>query len=254
MSPTVKKMIMNQTENVPVDYNLSQVIGELKDVLQTVSVEMSANRKSIEKLTQKFDAEPRTPSIISSLHVPSPQVQPVPSQSGLKRRAVEALRTPLRERQYDPPICGIKETDSSSNINIVAPKFWIHLSRFEVSMTETRICEIVAENLGINDSLSIKAVKLLPKNINFNSLEFVTFKVGIDECFKNVALDPISWPKGIFIRPFKDFGNFRQPTFHSSYQRTQSNIMQSTSSPTLITFPVNQEQSQQPSTSIQKTM
>lgn len=37
-----------------------------------------------------------------------------------------------------------------------------------------------------------------------NTLNFVSFKVGVDPKYRNAALDPSTWPRGILFREFED--------------------------------------------------
>lgn len=51
---------------------------------------------------------------------------------------------------------------------------------------------------------SAKAIPLIKQGTDVNSLNFISFKVGVDPKYRSAALDPSSWPKGILFREFED--------------------------------------------------
>jgi hypothetical protein len=87
------------------------------------------------------------------------------------------------------------------NIKIVMPKFWFHLSPFEVTTTEDEVKKFVRDMLKIEEDVYAK--KLLPKSIEQDKLEFISFKIGVPEKYQDCVLDGDTWPKGLRIRKFE---------------------------------------------------
>lgn len=103
------------------------------------------------------------------------------------------------------PICGTNPFPTNLRIKTVAPRFWIHLSRFDPSTSEDDILSMANMCLESNNCI---VRKLIPKNRELNDLGYICFKLGINDELREKALISDTWPAGVFIRPFQS--NFRK--------------------------------------------
>lgn len=102
---------------------------------------------------------------------------------------------------------------------IIQPKFWIHVSEFEVSESADTVQNLVATCLGIGPE-KIETFKLIPKDRDINSLRFISFKVGIPLEFKDIVNQSSTWPVGLSVRPFDTSRNFRSRGFINQRKNT----------------------------------
>ncbi|XP_055634253.1 uncharacterized protein LOC129774529 [Toxorhynchites rutilus septentrionalis] len=84
-------------------------------------------------------------------------------------------------------------------------KFWLYLSKIRPDVTVESVSAMVKANIGTADNISV--VKLVPKGRELVSLTFLSFKIGLDQSFKDKALDPSTWPEGLLFREFVDYGS-----------------------------------------------
>lgn len=172
---------------------------------QKLSAEISSNRKLIEDLAMLIQPVPvQTPKISE----PVWRAVGTPLNSG-KRRAVEELVPATRSQ----PICGTKNVNNAG-LKIIPSKFWLHLSKFETAMSENEVSVFVSEYLNCNAN-DIQCVKLVPKGRDIATMKYVAYKAGIDLNMEQLALTPSTWPFGLYVRPFKDYGSNFQPRIFS---------------------------------------
>lgn len=126
---------------------------------------------------------------------------------------VTAPRRTMKRRRIDdnhearpakPLIVGTRSTDHTSAVATVpvpTVMFWIYLSRLHPSVKPDAVEKLTRDSLQCDTA---KAIPLIKQGTDVNSLNFISFKVGIDPIFREAALDPSSWPKGILFREFED--------------------------------------------------
>ncbi|XP_058456629.1 uncharacterized protein LOC131434025 [Malaya genurostris] len=81
-------------------------------------------------------------------------------------------------------------------------KFWLNLSRIRPDVTNDEIAAMVRANLEMNEDPVV--VKLVAKGTDVSNMTFVSFKVGLDPALQAIALDPSTWPQGIYFRQFEE--------------------------------------------------
>lgn len=81
-------------------------------------------------------------------------------------------------------------------------RFWIFMTRVKNNVTEQQIMKLVADSLGTEDAV---VKKLVPPWKDTSSMPYVSFKVGVNERFKRIALLPATWPTGLCFREFRDY-------------------------------------------------
>lgn len=152
--------------------------AELKSVL-------AKHSEQIAQLSSRIQST--TPTIADSV-----------SRRAMKRRRTEEL-APIAK----PLLGGTKSTDDVSIATVPPPTplFWIYLSRLHTSVKPDIVEKLTKDSLHCE---SAKAVPLVKQGTDINSLNFISFKVGVDPKYRLSALDPSSWPKGILFREFED--------------------------------------------------
>ena len=83
----------------------------------------------------------------------------------------------------------------------VRNKNYLHVSRLHPSTITDNLKSFVSSKLNLTSS-DIDCWPLLPKNRDLNSLNFISFKVGVFKEDVSKTLAPDFWPSGTSIRPF----------------------------------------------------
>lgn len=101
---------------------------------------------------------------------------------------------------------GTKLNSSSQGSSVVRQRnandrFWLFFSRVTNCVDEHQISKLVSDSLETNDA-DVK--KLVPAGKDVLSMPYVSFKVGVNARFKELALLPSTWPTGLRFREFKD--------------------------------------------------
>lgn len=121
-------------------------------------------------------------------------------------------RLGTKRRREDRPNINVPITKGTKSIHIsdlsvpsitaTAPpeKFWLYLSRLNPLITDKDVLNIVSRCLCTTDHVDV--VRLVPKGKDVTGMTFVSFKIGLDPCVKDLALDPSSWPDGLQFREF----------------------------------------------------
>lgn len=87
--------------------------------------------------------------------------------------------------------------------NTLEPEtFALFLTNIDKRATEYDVSQMVLRSLGAAESDYIDVVKLVPRWKDFNSLDFVSFKIVLNENWKAKAMTASTWPKGIKFRKF----------------------------------------------------
>lgn len=184
--------------------NFRQAISSTNSVMEMMAEQqtkaLDEMRKEIALNTTKINAIlQRTPSQTTPL---APRSQP-PLPSRKRPRLV--IEEPLH---HDNTTVGTKEISADESIPLAASrteeKFWLYLSGFDPQATSQQIENLVKSNLKTDETVDV--AKLVPKGRSLDELSFVSFKVGMNQGLKDVALSASSWQKGITFRPF-DFSH-----------------------------------------------
>lgn len=105
-------------------------------------------------------------------------------------------------------LCGTKEspTPSFSKCSTSSPScsasrhFWMYFTRIASFTTENDMRNLVRESLHYDGRISVR--KLVPPWKDAATMDYVSFKVGIADNFKDMAMDSTTWPKGLRFREF----------------------------------------------------
>lgn len=92
------------------------------------------------------------------------------------------------------------QQDDNSDIKIVENPDWFHVSQFDPNTDNVKMREWFMKVL---DADNIQCVKLIPKGRQITDLSFVSFKLGVHSSLVTKVMNPVTWPKGISIRPFQ---------------------------------------------------
>lgn len=166
-----------------------------------------AVEQSLQQVSSQInDIKTAIMSIQGTSSTAAPQAWPA-----LKRARAEVDRSP-RVKHSGELMVGTKLLDSTSKLIRTVPKpeakFWLYLSRIDPGVSEDDVITLVQECLKCDDTIVVR--KLLKKDADLASLQFISFKVGLNIKYKNAALNTSTWPSGILFREFEDL---RQPQF-----------------------------------------
>ena len=129
---------------------------------------------------------------------------------GVKRRRGDNGQTV--RKSADRGTNSIDFSDLSITSIIPAPppvRWWLYLSGFLPTITDADVKKIVSRCLDLGDDNTIEVIRLVAKGTDVSKLTFVSFKIGVDPCFKQQALLASSWPAGILFREFIDMSKNR---------------------------------------------
>lgn len=96
------------------------------------------------------------------------------------------------------------ENNVPNDLEVVATKKWIHISKFKPTVSCDQIINYIAANSNI-DKANIECYKLVKKDANLSELKSVNFKLGVVSSFYNDIFNSKLWPTDIRVRPFKNF-------------------------------------------------
>lgn len=96
-------------------------------------------------------------------------------------------------------------TSPSSSSHVVSvpgpePKMWLYVSRIDPDVTNEQVTELAKSCLGSDE---IVAFKLIKKDTETTNMRSVSFKIGLPCSLRSKALEPSTWPRGIYFREFK---------------------------------------------------
>lgn len=170
--------------------------------ISTLTTAISELRTEINRLNSKPSALPVTPATNRwpQLDLRRPNKRPRDLDMMPSEKCRIGSKQPT-ENVVSVPICN-KENEN---------KFWLYLSKIRPDVANDAVCAMVKSNLALDIDPDI--VKLVAKEKDISTLSFVSFKIGLDPSLKEMALDPATWPEGLFFREFEDYGvqKFRNP-------------------------------------------
>lgn len=174
--------------------------------LQSMQAEIEKLHSALQTLSDKVDAKPNTPTPFAT-----PNLWPNANRPGV------FMNTPKRLRNNNGSSINVindsNRTGTKSAVGIRTVRIerlpedeltWIYLSAFHPSTAESQIKSLAMECLDMPSNMSPKVIKLVPKGTDPKTLNFVSFKIGIHEQFKDKALTCDSWPVNVRFRIFED--------------------------------------------------
>lgn len=119
------------------------------------------------------------------------------------RRAMKRRRVDNGPETAKPLLGGTRSAEMEIVATVPPPTnmFWIYLSRLHPTVKSDVVEKLTRDGLKCE---SAKAIPLVKQGTDVNSLNFISFKVGVDPKYRIAAMDPSSWPKGILFREFED--------------------------------------------------
>lgn len=118
----------------------------------------------------------------------------------LSRASSEQEEIPLAR---SPPKCellhGSKLQVNSKHPSPSREKFWLFFTRIRNTVSENQVFQMVSKVIGSQDII-VKRLVAGWKDVSL--LPFISYKIGIDIRYKEVAMSPSNWPKGICYREF----------------------------------------------------
>lgn len=189
---------------VSVNKSSELIIDSLKtEIRESILAEIKSEIRSNFKLLA--NTVPRTPA--SLYHTP------LAPPSRTKRLRENDGEDEAASRRPAKALCSIGT--STADTNLVASgtdeqgsnKFWLYLSGILPEVPESKVTELVESKLKTTD---LRVVKLVPRGKDTRSFTFVSYKIGLPNDLKTLALASETWPRGIRFREFENLGNKNQ--------------------------------------------
>lgn len=165
----------------------------------------------VKKLTSLVESlSKRVEHITNECQLPRPLGTPNwPQQDVKRRRGVngQAVQT-ATERGTNP----IELTDLSVQFIVSpppAPKFWLYLSGFQPLIKDEDVKIILSRCLDVTEPVDV--VRLVAKDTDVTKLSYVSFKIGLNPAYRELALNASSWPAGLLFREFIEQPTRRRP-------------------------------------------
>lgn len=121
--------------------------------------------------------------------------------------ASDWVRVQRRRRNRQPALIG---TNTSTELEVVVQKKWVHLSSFKSTVSSEQIKDYVEKNTEFGKH-HLECYKLVKKDVDISSLKKVNFKLGVSPCFYEEILNSKLWPTDIRVRPFVNFPRHTRP-------------------------------------------
>lgn len=174
-----------------------------RSALEGVRTELEKNREQVEVLVTKISAVPAAAPTTPAAPGLSSGWPSLARKSNKRSFGAAGLISP------DQPSLSRGTKKPSANIPSVATvppepeKCWIFLSRIAVSATEDDILALATECIPCDEPIEVR--KLVKKDADVTAMRFISFKIGVDEKYREVALSADTWPDGIFFREFVNY-------------------------------------------------
>lgn len=167
----------------------------IPEAVDSMRVDIEKLNSAVAALASKVDSK-----------LPVTSTLPWPRTEGLNyvRNTLKRRRTSIGANDK-PILSGTKPPSELINtINRNADSVWVYLSAFHPSTTDDDISKLVRDSLGLEPSDTVMVTRLVPKGRDPSTLSFVSFKIGVKEELRDLALSCDSWPEGIQFREFED--------------------------------------------------
>lgn len=174
-----------------------------RSAMEGVKTELAKNREQVEVLASKISAVPATAPAAPATSVPPIGWSHVTRKTNKRTFGAAGLTSP------DVPSlsCGTKKLSANiASISTVPPepeKCWVFLSRIAASASEDDILALATECIPCDEPIEVR--KLVKKDADLSSMRFISFKIGVDEKYREVALSAETWPDGVFFREFINY-------------------------------------------------
>ncbi|XP_053699363.1 uncharacterized protein LOC128746337 [Sabethes cyaneus] len=177
--------------------------------IQSMKEDIDKLHTALTTLTAKVDAKSNT-STPYATPIPWPNVtRSNGPQSTPKRRRGNSGNPVSPPSTLNANTYGTKAVHKFKSVNLDRKQSedmtWIYLSSFHPSTTVKEIARLVTECLVLNAEEHPKVVKLIPMGKDPATLNFVSFKIGVKQQFKDKALRCETWPENIRFRLFEDY-------------------------------------------------
>ncbi|KXJ81875.1 hypothetical protein RP20_CCG017352 [Aedes albopictus] len=81
----------------------------------------------------------------------------------------------------------------------------LYVTNIAPDVTESEVKQMVCQSIGADDVLHIKC--LAPSWRDVSTLNFISFKVTVDERYRDAAFRTANWPSGVRCRAFREMCN-----------------------------------------------
>lgn len=226
-----------------VDYN--SVLTELASIKEIVSVTKSNTESLLENEKKQQNRIEHTKT------VPYPPFTHSPAQSRLSKPSYadtmknfstpsQALKrkrqdTPKQPNKLDvpPPKLGTKV--NSGGLAVAPEKIKLNqkfekaiwISRLNPSVSIDDITNYITANTSITDTSRFKIFKLVKKDRDLSTLNFVSFKIELNTEDFDILVDPDVWSKGVMVREFlqnRTLGDFLFPALNERQNPKTSTV------------------------------
>lgn len=214
--------------------------------IDTIANDLSNLTKLVMEMKEKLDSS--TPAQISSnVQTPKPQSSFADIMKAdfvsAKRRLNTAAAAPS-PKPKNLPIATAGTRTGDHGLPTVEPRMnkpakplfdkSIHVSRIVKTVTADYFADWIANKAGIKANEDFRCTLLVKKDVDVNTLNFVSFKVDVKEAFYENMMKNDFWPQNCLFRPFVP--QERQPVpvaelLMPSPSITQPNKMQKTTDP-----------------------
>lgn len=96
----------------------------------------------------------------------------------------------------------ISESNEQHSRSEMSKTFELFLTNIDKYVTENEISLMVSRCLGINSTNIFDVKKLVSNSRDFCKLDYVSFKIALDEHQRTLAMNESTWPKGVKFREF----------------------------------------------------
>lgn len=235
---TLKMPKTRSTSKANANANPNEIVSEMKimkQMLESIQMATETNTRdisemkkcsskteaNIQKLTDRnegkefaFTATPQSPGLsyvtdFRKRMTAKANATPVGSSNRLKRRRTDS--TSRTKQQFPEPKMGTKT--NANGLSVVpkpdrnresGPKFekalWV--SRLSTQTTNDDVIAYITSNTSVTDSSRINVHKLVKKDVDVTTLQFVSFKVEMNAEDLDVLNDSNLWPQYVQVREF----------------------------------------------------
>lgn len=158
---------------------------------RSVDVEIAELKTKIDVIlsTLVSIAVPKPPSSVENA-----QCHSTPVSSSNTRGGTNSL--------CDYRFADVCENDEQHSQNDVNNTFDLYLTNISPNVTELEISAMVSRCLGINSNDNLNVKKLVSKGKDCSKLDYVSFKVTLNEHYKLLAMSSNTWPERVKYREF----------------------------------------------------
>lgn len=167
--------------------NESKIECDMESTLHSLQLEVAEIKQCLSDLKPSTSSSP-TSSISSNVLPVSSTPQ---GTSGFDRT------TSLCQNETSQLLMGTRIQTAPVNN---ARKFWIFFTKVAKHVSVDAFKEMVSNCLHLNDPPDVH--RIIPRWSSYDTLRYVSFKVGVDWSSKDMALKESTWPDGLFFREF----------------------------------------------------